>query len=156
MLKKVALRTIIWGVGALLAGTLFLMPSAPSAADEHWHHGYHDRDVHHWDRHDLGLWRAGRWRHVWHDGRWGWWWVVGGIWYFYPQPVYPYPLVMSEVVAPPTVVVPAPVAPGAPVVVQPAPAPQPQMWYYCDNPPGYYPNVPTCTVPFRAVPARPQ
>ena len=21
----------------------------------------------------------------------GWWWVVGGVWYFYPSPVYPYP-----------------------------------------------------------------
>lgn len=30
-------------------------------------------------------WEAGRWRHELHDGRMGWWWDVGGVWYFYPQ-----------------------------------------------------------------------
>lgn len=30
-------------------------------------------------------WDGGRWRHEMHDGRMGWWWDVGGVWYFYPQ-----------------------------------------------------------------------
>jgi hypothetical protein len=30
-------------------------------------------------------WEGGRWRHEMHDGRMGWWWDVGGVWYFYPQ-----------------------------------------------------------------------
>ena len=31
------------------------------------------------------------------DGRFGWWWDVDGAWYFYEQPVYPYPVDVSEV-----------------------------------------------------------
>jgi hypothetical protein len=30
-------------------------------------------------------WETGRWRHEIHNGRDGWWWDVGGVWYFYPQ-----------------------------------------------------------------------
>lgn len=30
-------------------------------------------------------WEGGRWHHEMHDGRMGWWWDVGGVWYFYPQ-----------------------------------------------------------------------
>src|SRR5579871_4206800 len=30
-------------------------------------------------------WEGGRWRHEMHNGRMGWWWDVGGVWYFYPQ-----------------------------------------------------------------------
>ncbi|MGA7810722.1 MAG: hypothetical protein WCB02_39600, partial [Bradyrhizobium sp.] len=44
-------------------------------------------------RHDFGghpyrgrvAWEGGRWHHEIHDGRDGWWWDVGGVWYFYPQ-----------------------------------------------------------------------
>jgi hypothetical protein len=64
--------------------------------------------------------------------------------YYYapPPPVY--------VVPPPTTyVIPAP----APVVQGPAPA---AMWYYCDNPQGYYPSVPNCSSPWRPVQPTPQ
>ena len=44
---------------------------------------------------------------------------------------------------PPLWVVPAPY-----VEVTPAP---PSVWYYCTNPPGYYPRVPSCTVPWTPV-----
>jgi hypothetical protein len=102
----------------------------------------------------------------------GWWWLAGGVWHYYPAPIYPYPPVVSTqvyvepvVVAPPPVVmVPAPAAPvlvpaPAPVVIPaPAPAAPPtppsaaaQMRYYCDNPPGYYPQVPVCNGQFRPV-----
>ena len=30
-------------------------------------------------------WADGRWRHELRDGRDGWWWDVGGYWYYYPQ-----------------------------------------------------------------------
>ena len=30
-------------------------------------------------------WEGGRWRHEVHNGRDGYWWDVGGIWYYYPQ-----------------------------------------------------------------------
>jgi hypothetical protein len=40
-------------------------------------HVYHGRQA----------WEGGRWRHEAHNGRYGWWWDVGGVWYFYPQPM---------------------------------------------------------------------
>jgi hypothetical protein len=37
------------------------------------------------DYHGQLAWRDGRWRQAVRDGRDGWWWDVGGFWYFYPQ-----------------------------------------------------------------------
>ena len=106
-----------------------------------WH-----ADFRHFDRHDDRLWRRGGWRHSWHDGRFGWWWITGGDWFFYPQPVYPYPDPYNYVPLQ-TVVVPPPTEPLAP---------QPQQyWYYCDSASGYYPYVATCPGGWRAVPATP-
>jgi hypothetical protein len=117
----------------LVAGT------APAALAQHDHghdHGGWHGDIHHFHDHDFGVWRGGRWFHGDHGGRPGWWWVVGPTWYYYPAPVYPYP------------------DPYVPPVVT-APPPAPATWYYCDNPPGYYPYVPQCTVPWRPVPVPP-
>jgi hypothetical protein len=97
--------------------------------DDHWHgdlKSFHD--------HDFDRWRGGGWIHGRHDGRQGWWWVVGPQWYFYPAPVYPYP---------------DPYVP--PVMTAPVAAPS---WYYCANPPGYYPYVARCAVPWQPVPAQ--
>ena len=129
-----------------------------------WHE-FHERDVHRFDSEELARWRGGQWKNSCFEGRCGWWWFAGGRWYFYERPVYPYPLVVSEIafvepVAPAVVVVSPPAyvaaqAPG-PYVPSPASAPLPpavQMYYYCDNPPGYYPSVPGCPSGFRAVPA---
>lgn len=135
-------------------------------------HIFHEHDVHRFGPEELGRWRAGEWRNSCFAGRCGWWWLAGGQWYFYERPIYPYPLIVSDVtfiepLAPaPVLVVPPPapayvpaapayVAPAPPVVVAPAPPPPPpaQVYYYCDNPPGYYPTVPRCATPFRAVPA---
>src|SRR5215831_15324455 len=41
-------------------------------------------------------WEGGRWRHEIHNGRDGWWWDVGGVWYFYPQPIEGPPTYVSE------------------------------------------------------------
>lgn len=114
-----------------------------------WHgaRGPWHADFRHFDRHDDRLWRRGGWRHSWHDGRFGWWWITGGEWFFYPQPVYPYPDPYNYV-------------PLQTVVVQP-PAPEPlapqpqQYWYFCDAANGYYPYVATCPGGWRAVPATP-
>lgn len=76
-------------------------------------------------------WHSGRWVHEWWDGRFGWWWVVGGARYFYPAPVYPYP---SAVLPPGVAVVPAP-----------------QTAYYCASPAGYYPAVTQCLAPWQLV-----
>ena len=42
-------------------------------------------------------WEGGRWRHEMHNGRYGWWWDVGGVWYFYPQPMDGPPAYVSDV-----------------------------------------------------------
>lgn len=124
-------------------------------------HEFHERDVHRFDAIELGHWRGGQWRNSCFAGRCGWWWFAGGQWYFYERPIYPYPLVVSEItflepVPPPAPVYVAPPPPPPPLPVRPAPAPLPppsQMYYYCDNPPGYYPTVPSCPTGFREVPA---
>jgi hypothetical protein len=42
-------------------------------------------------------WEGGRWRHEMHNGRLGWWWDVGGAWYFYPQAMEGPPTYVSDV-----------------------------------------------------------
>ena len=80
---------------------------------------------------------AGYWYHGHHDGTWGWWWVAGTSWLFYPQPV---------VVQP---------RPPEPVIVQPAPQPNTDNWYYCDSAQAYYPYAQSCPEGWRQVPATP-
>jgi hypothetical protein len=114
-----------------------LLPK-PVPAYPRWH-GHIER----FHEHDIGLWRGGHWVHGDHGGRFGWWWVVDGGWYWYPTPIYPYP---------------DPYTP--PVVIQtPAPqaaAPQAPSWYYCAQPQGYYPYVTECPSGWQTVPATPQ
>lgn len=122
------------GIYALLAtsvisGALAGFATVPARADDHW---WHD-DIHRFHEHDLRVWHSGRWFHGDHSGRAGWWWIVGGVWYFYPAPVYPYP----DPYVPPVAVTPAP----------------PQYYYWCPTLHGYYPQIATCTVPWQAVPA---
>jgi hypothetical protein len=112
----------------LVASGAVALAALPAQADDHW---WHD-DMHHFHEHDMGVWRAGHWFHGVHGGRPGWWWIVGGVWYFYPAPVYPYP----DPYTPPVAV-----------------APAPPSYYWCAQPPGYYPQVATCLVPWQAVPA---
>lgn len=50
-------------------------------------HAYHGRLA----------WEGGRWRHEMHNGRLGWWWDVGGAWYFYPQAMEGPPTYVSDV-----------------------------------------------------------
>jgi hypothetical protein len=107
---------------------------------EHWR----DRDIARFHEHDFDRWRRGHWERGRHEGRRGWWWVVDGVWFYYPAPVYPYP----DPYQPPVIAGAPPPPPGS------APPPA-RVYYYCDNPPGYYPYVPACPTPWRAVPAGP-
>lgn len=136
-------------IAAACAALVSLTALAPSANAQP-RHEYHDRawrgDIHHFHEHDIGRWRAGRWVHARHGGTFGWWWVVDGIYYAYPRPIYPYP----DPYTPPVIAGPAP-----PPVAQGQPPGQPGTWYYCDSPRGYYPYVPQCQASWRAVPASP-
>jgi hypothetical protein len=122
-------------------------PDAWHGHEPHGHEGYgpdfHGRDFHGFSPAERAIWQGGHWQHGWHDNRFAWWWVAGGGWYFYVQPVYPYPTSV-----PPAIVVqqPSPVPTGLPPG---------RSWYYCDNPPGYYPYVAACSGPWRQVPATP-
>jgi hypothetical protein len=128
---------------AIIAAALGLATLAPAAAQDHgrWHDGggrewhggdWHDRDIRRFHERDFDHWRGGRWIHARHGGRFGWWWVVGPSWYFYPAPIYPYP----DPYIPPYA------APGAPA------------WYFCPPAQAYYPYVPTCPVPWQIMPAQ--
>jgi hypothetical protein len=154
---------VICAASIAVMATMAAEPSAAAEGHGGWHGGFHAGTRAHWhewhgdwhgphfggdvrlfDDHDLGLWRAGRWAHEWHDGRLAWWWVAGGMWYYYAAPVYPYP----DPYAPPEAVAATPHPPvGADL------PPQPQNWYHCSSPDGYYPYVATCPSGWRAVPA---
>jgi hypothetical protein len=41
-------------------------------------------------------WEGGRWRHEVYNGRDGWWWDVGGVRYYYPEPMEGAPDYVSE------------------------------------------------------------
>ncbi|HXQ53235.1 MAG TPA: hypothetical protein VN802_19245 [Stellaceae bacterium] len=68
------------------------------------------------------------------------WWGWPGPYYYVPPP--------PVVYMPPAYYAPPP--PPAPL------AAQPQSWYYCDNPKGYYPYIATCAAGWRQVPAQPR
>ena len=70
-------------------------------------------------------WRDGRWHHTTRNGRDGWWWDVGGFWYFYPQQSEGPPDYVSDVevaddaTASPTTPAPAPAEPNYAVYYRP-------------------------------------
>jgi hypothetical protein len=73
-------------------------------------------------------WEGGRWRHEVHDGRDGWWWDVGGVWYYYPQPMEGPPTYVSEDFSDDVVYAPEAAydpGPPPPVAYEPAPPPPP-------------------------------
>ena len=81
-----------------------------------------------YDQNDRNHWQQGRWQRGRHNGVDGWWWIVGGLWYYYTQPVYPYP----EMGIPPDIY-----RPGINYS---------NVRYYCPVSHNYYPYVTTCRV----------
>lgn len=128
--------------------------------DHHRYYWHGDRDDWHgqvywranirlFPRYDWDTWRHGYWYHGWYGRRWGWWWLAGGMWFYYPAPIYPYP--NPYVPGTVTVVNTTPSPPPAP----PAQAPAVQYWYHCKAPDGYYPYVSQCPGGWTKVPATP-
>src|SRR5471030_98232 len=95
---------IVWkamsAVLFLSAGISVFLPTSAFSADHrergHWH-----GEIRYFHEHDLRLWRSGHWFHGFHGGRNGWWWMVNGVWYFYPQRV----AIIPDPYVPPTVVI---------------------------------------------------
>ena len=125
---------------------------------EHWGGGWGGWG-HGWVRgygYGDGMWHGGRWFHGDHDGRFGWWWIVGPSWMMYNQPFYPYP----DPMLPPTYIIDetVPVYSQPLVQAQPQQVPPPppaQVWYHCRHPDGYYPYVSACPSGWQTVPAVP-
>jgi hypothetical protein len=114
---------------------------------------FHTRDVRHFNVQETQHWRTGRWHNDWHYGRFGWWYDVDDVWYAYPAPVFPYPLVVAPIVVE-DAVGPVPDAPppeaAAAASLTPLP-PLPKAAYHCGNPEGFFPVVEACTVEWIAV-----
>jgi hypothetical protein len=141
---------------ALTLSLLSMVVSPPTTADRgggYYGHGggrgfspqWHG-NIRTFHTYDFPRWRSGYWYHGYYGGQLAWWWVIGGLWYFYPAPVYPYP----NPYVPPVVVV----QPSAPASAPSGPPPQ-QYWYYCESARTYYPYVSSCPEDWRAVPANP-
>jgi hypothetical protein len=97
-------------------------------------------DFAHFSVSDRAAWRGGHWWHGPYNGRNGWWWFAGGGWYFYDTPIYPYPGYVSDYY----------VDDGD---YADAPGDNAYSWYYCQNPPGYYPYIQSCNGQWQQVPA---
>lgn len=133
------MKTIL---GALAVLTALSVMAGPAAADQRDHRrsaerGRHERPHaeirHRFNDRDRIRWRAGHWQRGKHAGRTGWWWIVGGVPFYYAAPVFPYPELY-----------PAPLAAAPPAT---------RFWYYCSSPAGYYPTVAECRIGWQRVPA---
>ena len=69
---------------------------------------FHTRVVADFSPAEMQRWRRGVWRNEWHYGRRGWWWETDGVWYGYPEPVWPYPAEVAVLTAYDTAVVDGP------------------------------------------------
>ncbi len=104
-----------------------------------FHSGFHGHDFAHFTPAERSAWAGGGWHHEWHNGRFGWWWAVGGIWYFYPAPIYPYPDYVADTYD------------DSGMGAEPVAGTPPGYWYYCGPSGAYYPYVQTCPVPWTPV-----
>ena len=102
---------------------------------------FHGQDFAHLSPHDRAAWEHGEWRHTRHHGHFGWWWYAAGVWFFYPAPIYPYPTYIGA---------------DSYYDYYDDYGTPPYYWYYCDNPPGYYPYVKECKDAWEPVPPTPQ
>ena len=127
------------GMAALAATAAMLLPMTPAHAGGQV---YIRAGVGYPSRYPVRVWAGGYWHHGWYGPRFGWWWVVGPSWYYYPTPVYPYPNPYN----PPVVINTTPAQPG--------PAPE-QYWYYCAAAKAYYPYVSECPGGWQKVPVTP-
>ncbi len=111
-------------------------------------HDFHARDVRAFNGRELASWRGGFWRHDYYDGRFGWWYDVGGVFYPYAAPVWPYPLTVA-----PLIYADLPASPPPPPGVPTLPA-LPRVAYHCASPAGFFPAVAGCDTGWVALAAR--
>jgi len=107
------------------------------------------RDFRHLPPAERALWTRGRWHHGCYRRICGWWWFTGGFWYWYLEPEFPYPDEISDYDYEDSD------DESAPPEATPPRDRTGDVYYYCGDPSGYYPDVPTCNLPWQAVPATP-
>lgn len=128
-----------------------------NAPHPHWNaNNLQDHNVSHFSAQDRSTWQHGRWQHGRHHGRDGWWWYSGGNYFFYDQPVYPYPGYVSNYYYDDDYYDDGGYDGYADPGYGAAPGDGGYYWYYCSNPAGYYPYVKSCRGPWRAVTPTPQ
>jgi len=132
---------------AMMAFFVLVAAVPPSGANGRG--GWHGGGRHH------GGWQRSGWHGGWHGSFWGPRIYIGGP-FWYPGPYaypYPYPAYAPPVYAPPVY--------APPVVEEPLPPPayvEPRSaayWYYCQDPPGYYPYVGSCAGEWQQVAPQP-
>lgn len=84
------------------------------------------------------LWTRGHWHHGKYRGVYGWWWFTGAYWYWYQQPIFPYPDYVSDDVYENDTGDESPADAAPPVHNTDG------FYYYCSDPAGYYPDVTVC------------
>lgn len=121
-------------------------------------HDFHVQDVRHLYDYEWKVWRTGRWRHDFFNGRFGWWYEVAGVWYPYAAPAYPYPTTINALTAE------AAIAPAdsdaasddfddGPVMAFAPLPPAPHVAYHCAKPAGFFPTVTSCDTDWVALSA---
>ena len=89
-MKRVVMRGIVAVLavcavgGSVIAADRYGPDRQVAPTGRHWQG---NGDITQFRKHDMEIWRQGRWLHTRHEGRKGWWWVVGANWYFYPNPI---------------------------------------------------------------------
>jgi hypothetical protein len=146
-------------LASLLGALAFVTPAM--AAPGSWSGGHHDGghgDFHH-DGHGHDHFGLG-FGFGFGDPWWGWGGGWGPAYWGYPYAPYypyyyppPYPAYYPPPGSPEQGVPPQGAVPQA--SPQAMAAPQPQFWYYCDNPQGYYPHVTNCSSAWHEVAATP-
>jgi hypothetical protein len=100
-------------------------------------------DVHHFTPAEHAVWSRGHWHHGWHHHRFGWWWFAGGFWYWYMTPDCPYPGFVSND---------AEESSDQSASDDTDSSENSAMGCHCSSPPGYYPDVVDCAVPWVEAP----
>ena len=139
-----------------------LTPGAHQRSEWNNYH-FSSRDVSRFNSSERNRWTHGRWHHGRHNHRFGWWWFANGGWFFYDQPIYPYPGYVSS-----DAYYGEDYSDGGNYDYDydgdsgdsysddsGAASANDGYWYYCRDPEGYYPDIRKCRTDWQRVSPRP-
>lgn len=112
----------------------------------HFRHGWNDQQ-----RNFRHRWRNGRWWRGRHNGRMGWWWLVGNAWYSFANATYPYPAYGGGDYGGGDYAT----GGGEGCCAPDGADARPNTWYRCSDPEGYYPYVRQCNGEWESVATTP-